>query len=566
MKLVSWNANGKFEKNFPTMFKEDSDIYDADIYVIQECTNPKISDSEDYIKLDNKYYWVKWVGDDKYPDYGLGIIAKKDVDMEVWDLDNKGLRYFIPVTVNDDFNLLAVWTNPDINTSKTPHYPKEITKYYEEHKNSGFFNKEMIICGDFNCDKRVLNNDHGKNVDEMIGKLSEIGLIDVYHEQHKEKEGEESIPTFYWQYNPEKPYHLDHVFAAARKVKDDLKIGKKDKWLKLSDHMPLIFEIKTCEKADFEYEYYLQQITNKHLKYLFDLEYLTEEFQLPGLGDNGLKSNKNIKSLKVDGLAYDKKTKSVVVLEYKKELNRKVLRQGRRYYKNFEEKFEHYNRKIKTSYTNQIEKLHEQIKAIEKDLDDDFELSISKVIIISPEFSDAQIEYSKNPKYPYELYTVSLCEINERLSHVLYKKINHSSEEQDNKELYVSSEDLKITRCSLLENKPAEIKELYCKLENRLFEKFDNNFILDMRYIVDAVSIKAQSEYICLVNVKNSIKIHYYTEKSEKWDKYADEVKIRDISCISTGGVTVNYELKLTPDNIECAIKLINEVYDKKMK
>ena len=87
-----------------------------------------------------------------------------------------------------------------------------------------------------------------------------------------------------------------------------------------------------------------------------------------------------------------------------------------------------------------------------------------------------------------------------------------------------------------------------------------------MRYIVDAVSIKAQSEYICLVNVKNSIKIHYYTEKSEKWDKYADEGKIRDISCISTGGVTVNYELKLTPDNIECAIKLINEVYDKKMK
>ena len=50
------------------------------------------------------------------------------------DLDAKGLRYFIPVNVNDDFNLLCVWTNPDMDGTKTSYYPKEITKYYEEHK------------------------------------------------------------------------------------------------------------------------------------------------------------------------------------------------------------------------------------------------------------------------------------------------------------------------------------------------------------------------------------------------------------------------------------------------
>lgn len=324
-----------------------------------------------------------------------------------------------------------------------------------------------------------------------------------------------------------------------------------------------------CEKVDFEYEYYLQQITNKHLNYLFDLEYLTEEFQLPGLGDNGLESNKNIKSLKVDSLAYDKKTKSFVVLEYKKELNHKVLRQGRRYYKNFEEKFKNYNEKIKTSYSEQIEELHEQIKAIDE-IDDDFDLSISKVIIISPEFSDAQIERSKNPKYPYELYTVSLCKIDEENSRVLYKKINHGpKKDDDTKELFVSSDDLEITRYALLENKSDKIKELYDDFENRLFEQF-NEDILNMRYIVDAVSIKAQREYICLVNVKNlvneknSIKIHYYIGKNEKWDEYADEGKIRDISGIKTGGPSVNYELILTHENMGCAINLINQVYNKK--
>ena len=106
MKIISWNANGKFEKNFPAILKED-----ADIYVIQECTNPLISDCEDYTELGSEYYWVDWVGDDKYPDYGLGIFAKNDVKIEVWDLDDKGLRYFIPVTVNDEFNLFINFIN-----------------------------------------------------------------------------------------------------------------------------------------------------------------------------------------------------------------------------------------------------------------------------------------------------------------------------------------------------------------------------------------------------------------------------------------------------------------------
>lgn len=95
--------------------------------------------------------------------------------LELADLDDNGLRYFIPVRVNDEFNLLGVWTNPDMDGNKSIHYPKEITKYYDEHKDSGFFNEDMIICGDFNCDVR-LKGAHAKNVHEVIEKLSECGL------------------------------------------------------------------------------------------------------------------------------------------------------------------------------------------------------------------------------------------------------------------------------------------------------------------------------------------------------------------------------------------------------
>ena len=236
MKIVAWNCHGNFENKIEKI--KNSDI---DIYVISECEDPSNYDYQKYEDFACKHYWV---GDNNY---GLGIFAKDNVELELVNLDNKGLRYFLPVKVNDDFNLLGVWTNPDMDGSKVVQYPKEITEYYEAHKNSNteFFNENMIICGDFNCDKRLSEKKHGQNVDEMIGKLSEINLIDVYHEKYGEKEGEESKTTHYWQWNPENHYHLDHVFAAKSRV-ECLKIDDDyNKWVepRISDHVPIIFKI-----------------------------------------------------------------------------------------------------------------------------------------------------------------------------------------------------------------------------------------------------------------------------------------------------------------------------------
>lgn len=100
----------------------------------------------------------------------------------------------------------------------------------------------MIICGDFNCDVRLTDKRHGKNVYEVIEKLSEKGLVDAYHYLTGEEQGKESIPTFYWRRDLNSPFHLDHVFSAPDKVKD-LQIGNAEKWLGISDHMPIIFEI-----------------------------------------------------------------------------------------------------------------------------------------------------------------------------------------------------------------------------------------------------------------------------------------------------------------------------------
>ena len=231
MKIITWNCFQKFRECFKEIQKED-----ADIYVIQECEHPSKSKIGEYREFASNYFWV---GDNIHK--GLGIFACDGVEMELVDLDDGGLRYFIPVRVNDDFNLLGVWTNPNIKGSKIPQYPLEIVRYCDLHGESGFFNEDMIVCGDFNCDAR-LKRTHAKNVFKMMDKMSEIGLVDTYPYLNDEKQGEESKPTFFMNRNRDKPYHLDHVFASEGRI-EELEIGDVDRWLEFSDHLPMIFEI-----------------------------------------------------------------------------------------------------------------------------------------------------------------------------------------------------------------------------------------------------------------------------------------------------------------------------------
>lgn len=51
MKIVSWNSNGYFSERFPAILEER-----ADIYIIQECENPVVMDSEDYTEFASNYF------------------------------------------------------------------------------------------------------------------------------------------------------------------------------------------------------------------------------------------------------------------------------------------------------------------------------------------------------------------------------------------------------------------------------------------------------------------------------------------------------------------------------
>ena len=68
----------------------------------------------------------------------------------------------------------------------------------------------------------------------------------------------------------------------------------------------------------FECEYILHILTQKHLKELFDLEFVASEIQL--------------NRLRLDTLAFDKKSNAFVIIEYKNEFSANVLNQAQSYH------------------------------------------------------------------------------------------------------------------------------------------------------------------------------------------------------------------------------------------
>lgn len=249
MKIVSWNCNGNFRETIKSILDEDSKTYlEADIYVICECENPRepLPKYKEYKKIvedlvGDNYFWT---GDLHYK--GLGISAKDNIKLELIEGLNEKFKNFIALRVNDNFNLLGVWAMGADKEKGLNEYVEMIHDYFDA--NSELFDENLIMCGDFNSNV-IWNNLHkakdydgnAKDQTNLNIKLNNKGLFSVYHELTGEKQGKETKPTFYQSRHLDKPYHIDYVYAAKESV-IALQIGGADKWLELSDHMPLTFE------------------------------------------------------------------------------------------------------------------------------------------------------------------------------------------------------------------------------------------------------------------------------------------------------------------------------------
>ena len=266
MKIISWNCNGKFREKITSVVDEDSKTYlDADIYVICECENPRDPNPKygKYKKIveelfGNNYFWIG-----NYHYKGLGVFAKESIKLKPIEGLNENFKNFIPLRVNDSFNLLAIWAMGGDKEKGLNPYVEMIHDYFDA--NEKLFDENLIVCGDFNSNtlfnpKHKTKDKNGKAKDHtnLDIKLNNNGLFSLYHKLSGESNGEETKFTFFQAKHLNVSFHLDYFYANEEIIKKTELIGfwnkaddnipnkfeilDKGGWISLSDHLPLVFK------------------------------------------------------------------------------------------------------------------------------------------------------------------------------------------------------------------------------------------------------------------------------------------------------------------------------------
>jgi exonuclease III len=222
MKILTWNCNMVFRKDFDLIRH-----FDSDIIVIQECEKLSIDQFEGY-----KSHWIG-MNDSK----GLAVLTKGESTFAS-DIFRSDLVYFLPVSFGDTA-VLGVWAfngRAGGKVSNGTGFVLDALEHYGAWLNS---HKNIVISGDFNnapqWDKPKSNN----NFVEINKCLNEFGLISAYHLYSKEFIGSETKFTHFHQKNPSKGFHIDYIYTNFSQI-DSVEIGLFEDWVAMSDHVPLM--------------------------------------------------------------------------------------------------------------------------------------------------------------------------------------------------------------------------------------------------------------------------------------------------------------------------------------
>lgn len=296
---------------------------------------------------------------------------------------------------------------------------------------------------------------------------------------------------------------------------------------------------------------FLEEVAEKPFKLERDIQSLFENNLSKVMGLSFIRSEFSIKSRRIDTLAFDETSKAFVIIEYKRDKNISVIDQG----------FTYLGLMLENKADFIIE-YNEQLKRSMKR--DDVDWSQTRVIFVSPSFTDFQIEATNFKDIAIELWEVKQF-ANETVSIQELKK-NKSAESikplaQQNKEFKQVIDQIQVyTEERLISTTSPEMAELYEKFKSAILNLADDLEVKPLKYYI---AFKRHSNLVDIEIQKKSLKIFL----NAKWGTLDDSKGIaRDVSSIGHSG-NGDYQVQVDSDaDLEYIMSLVKQVLQSCMK
>ena len=290
-------------------------------------------------------------------------------------------------------------------------------------------------------------------------------------------------------------------------------------------------ELVEINEKPFKLEKEIQNVFEQNLNKVMALTLVCSEF--------------TIKNRRIDTLAFDESSNAFVIIEYKRDRNISVIDQGFTY--------------LGLMLENKADFIVEYNEQLRLNLKrDQVDWSQTRVIFVSPSFTDFQIEATNFKDIAIELWEIkqyadgliAINEIKKSKGAESIKPLAQQSKEikQVVDEIHVYTED------QLLANTSVEIAELYEKFKTAILNLATNIEIKPLKYYV---AFKRHSNVVDIEIQKKALKIFI----NARWGAIDDSKGIaRNVSSIGKTG-NGDYQIQVESDaDLEYIMSLIKQV------
>lgn len=298
-------------------------------------------------------------------------------------------------------------------------------------------------------------------------------------------------------------------------------------------------ELNQIKETPFKLEREIQHLVEANLNTLLGLEFVRSEFSISG----------SVQQLRIDTLAFDRKNRAFVIIEYKQDKSFSVVDQGYAY--------------LSAMLNNKADFILEYNESHQEPLRrKNVDWSQSRVIFISQGFTSYQKEAINFKDLPIALWEIKRYS-NQTISFEEVRKINatesintissaNSAVKAVNKEVIVYTEN------DRLDAIPEEVRTIYNSLREKILELGNVEIKATKLYVAFTVN---GSNFTDVALQKQGLKVWLNLPRGELEDPYQLS---RDVSSIGHHG-NGSYELSINnADKLDYVLTLIKQAYLKK--